>query len=142
MEWAYDLSFLRGIFIDLRCTPNTIGKFILELFYGLIIIFLFWFSYLPRVGGLINSLWPKNVSHFSVWIKVKWASGWCYALMDERLHGFGFGLLESAKTMDSWSSWSFEGRFYIFVVCFLFSCVVCCLQVMSLFCSLHEMGGA
>lgn len=111
--------------------------------YGLIIIFLFWLSYLPRVlwrwVGQSTPCDPKMCMHFSVWTEVKWTSGWCYALMDEGLRGFG--LLESAKTMDSWSSWSFEGA-SIFLLCvfyFLMLFIVCRWWV--LFCSLHEMGG-
>ncbi len=76
---------------------------------------------------------------FSAWTEVKWASRWCNALIDEGLHGFG--LAESAKTMDSWSSWSLKGA-SIFLRCvfyFLVLFVVC--RWWALLCSLHGMGG-
>jgi hypothetical protein len=79
----------------------------------------------------------KLCLRFSVCTEAKWVSVWWDDLMDEGLQGFG--LAESAKTMDSRSSWSFEGTSIFFVVCFLIFCVVC--KWWALFCILHGMGG-
>jgi len=87
-------------------------------------------------------MWQKMCMCFSMWTKANWARGWprwCNDLMDEGLHRFG--LAKSAKTMDIWPSWGFEGT-SIFLVCvfyFLVLFVLCRWWV--LFRIFHGMGG-
>ncbi len=66
-------------------------------------------------------LWQNMCLCFAMWTKAKWAFGWwCNDLVDEELRGFG--LVESAKTMD-WSSWGFEGA-SIFLLCVFYFLVL------------------
>jgi hypothetical protein len=84
-------------------------------------------------------LWQNMCLRFAMWTKAKSTSRWCNDLLDEGLRGFG--LVESAKTLDKWSSWSFEGT-SIFLLCvsyFLVLFFVC--KWWALFCILHGMGG-
>ncbi len=58
-----------------------------------------------------------------MWTRLKWKFGWRNNLMDEELQGFG--LVESAKRRDGWSSWSFEGVAILQLFLFLCYFVVC-----------------
>jgi len=72
----------------------------------------------------VSVIW-KCVCSFSLWTSSKWKFGWRSNLMDEEL--YGFGLVESAKTRDNWSSWSIEGVVLLHLLCFLFLwCFVAC----------------
>jgi hypothetical protein len=67
-------------------------------------------------------LWQKNCLCFSLWTKAKWVSGWWNNLVHEELQGFG--LVESVKTMDNWSSWSFEGAcIFVLLAFYFFHCL-------------------